>query len=131
MLQSFYKEVGIVITNELGVFLLAKWKVGMIVTGKVTGIQPYGVFVSLDEHTQGLVHISEITEGFVKNIYDYVQIGEKVNVKIIAIDEKTNKISLSLKGANAIQHQKIETSLGFQTLKAKLQEWIEQAQKEK
>jgi general stress protein 13 len=89
------------------------------------------VFVSLDEHTQGLVHISEITEGFVKNIYDYVQIGEKVNVKIIAIDEKTNKISLSLKGANAIQHQKIETSLGFQTLKAKLQEWIEQAQKEK
>ncbi|TCL47305.1 general stress protein 13 [Thermolongibacillus altinsuensis] len=111
--------------------MLVKWKVGAIVTGKVTGIQPYGVFVSLDEHTQGLVHISEITEGFVKNIYDYVQIGEKVNVKVIAVDEKTNRISLSLKEANMIRHKKIETSLGFQTLKEKLQQWIEQAQKEK
>ena len=41
------------------------YRVGDIVTGRVTGIQPYGIFVELDENTQGLVHISEITYGYV------------------------------------------------------------------
>ena len=46
---------------------------GSIVTGKVTGIQPYGAFVALDENTQGLVHISEITHGYVKDINDHLK----------------------------------------------------------
>ncbi|MER2113072.1 MAG: S1 RNA-binding domain-containing protein, partial [Solibacillus isronensis] len=49
-----------------------KIEVGDVLTGKVTGIQPYGAFVALDEYTQGLVHISEITYGFVKDVSDFL-----------------------------------------------------------
>ena len=50
-----------------------KFEIGSVVTGKVTGIQPYGAFVALDESTQGLVHISEVTHGFVKDINDHLK----------------------------------------------------------
>ena len=53
------------------------YKVGDVVTGKVTGIQPYGAFVSLDEHTQGLVHISEITYGYVKEVAEFLTVGKR------------------------------------------------------
>ena len=45
-----------------------KIEVGDVLTGKVTGVQPYGAFVALDENTQGLVHILQITYGFVKDV---------------------------------------------------------------
>ena len=54
------------------------YKVGDVVKGKVTGIQPYGAFVSLDEHTQGLVHISEITYGYVKEVAEFLTVGQEV-----------------------------------------------------
>ncbi len=56
-------------------------QVGSIIAGKVTGIQPYGAFVALDENTQGLVHISEITHGYVKNINEHIKVGDEVNSK--------------------------------------------------
>ncbi|MDQ0163890.1 S1 domain-containing post-transcriptional regulator GSP13 [Aeribacillus alveayuensis] len=119
-----------------------KFEVGTIVEGKVTGIQPYGVFVSLDEETQGLVHISEITHQYVKNIQDHLKVGDEVKVKILAIDEDSGKISLSIRAAkeppkrnrtkkrigNAKKSEK--TPAGFNTLKEKLQEWIEQSKRE-
>ena len=48
-----------------------KYELGDVLTGKVTGIQPYGAFVALDDNTQGLVHISEITYGFVKDVSEF------------------------------------------------------------
>lgn len=119
MLQFFKKR---------GVFHL-DWKEGAVVTGVVTGIQPYGVFVSLDEQTQGLIHISEITDGYVRNIYDYVDVGQSVRVKIIAIDEKTKRISLSLRDVDH-ETMNIETPLGFQPLKMQLEKWIAEAKKQ-
>lgn len=71
------------------------YKIGEILEGTITGIQTYGAFVSLDDHTQGLIHISEIQSGFTKDIREVVQVGEKVRVQIIDIDEYTQKISLS------------------------------------
>ena len=73
------------------------FKVGDVVTGKVTGIQPYGAFVSLDEQTQGLVHISEITYGYVKEVGEFLTVGQEVEVKILEIDEEASKISLSIR----------------------------------
>ncbi|KFN90301.1 general stress protein [Tetragenococcus muriaticus PMC-11-5] len=67
------------------------YKIGDVLEGTVTGVQNYGVFVSLDNHTQGLIHISEIQSGFTKEIQDIVQIGEQVQVQIIDIDEYTQK----------------------------------------
>lgn len=74
-----------------------KYVVGDVLTGKITGIQPYGAFVALDEDTQGLVHISEITYGFVKNIADLLSVGQEVQVKVLEIDENASKISLSIR----------------------------------
>ena len=57
--------------------LARKYEAGEELSGKVTGIQPYGAFVALDEETQGLVHISEITYGFVKDINDFLSVGRE------------------------------------------------------
>lgn len=76
---------------------MSKYRIGMRVTGRITGIQPYGAFVTLDEQHQGLIHISECHEGYVKRISDYLKIGQQVEVIILDIDEYTGKISLSLR----------------------------------
>ena len=45
-----------------------QYKVGMTVYGKITGIKPYGAFVSFDDGVSGLIHISELSNGFVRNV---------------------------------------------------------------
>lgn len=118
-----------------------KYKVGDIVSGKVTGIQPYGAFVALDANTQGLVHISEITYGFVKSIADHLTVGDIVRVKILDIADNDEKISLSLRALQEKPTKRKEQlprkslqdrvdekdSVGFNSLKEKLGEWIEQS----
>lgn len=74
-----------------------KYELGDVLTGKVTGIQPYGAFVALDDDTQGLVHISEITYGFVKDVSEFLSVGQEVEVKVLEIDEAAEKISLSIR----------------------------------
>lgn len=71
---------------------------GKIVTGKVTGISPFGAFVSLGDGKTGLVHISEVALTYVKNISDFLKENDEVKVKIISVD-KNGKISLSIKQA--------------------------------
>ncbi|SEM95483.1 general stress protein 13 [Ligilactobacillus sp. WC1T17] len=73
------------------------YRIGMVLDGKVTGIQPYGAFVALDDKTQGLIHISECRHGFIDDIHSYLKIGQRVRVMIIDIDEYTQKISLSVR----------------------------------
>ena len=63
-----------------------QYRIGQIVEGTITGIQPYGAFVSLDEETSGLIHISEISEGFVKDVNHFVHVHDRVKVKIIDFD---------------------------------------------
>ena len=74
-----------------------KFQVGQIIEGTVTGVKPFGAFVSLDETTQGLVHISHITHGYLENINDAIKVGDTVKVKILSIDSEKGKISLSIK----------------------------------
>ena len=71
---------------------------GKIVTGKVTGISPFGAFISLGEGKTGLVHISEVALSYVKNVSDFLKENDEVKVKIISIDDK-GKVSLSIKQA--------------------------------
>ena len=62
-------------------------KVGDIVTGKVTGIENYGIFVNFGEYN-GLIHISEISSNFVKDVHEFAKIGEEIKGKVLEIDEK-------------------------------------------
>ena len=73
-------------------------EVGDIVKGKVTGITKFGVFVELENGKTGMVHISEVAATYVREIKDYVQIGQEVSVKILTVGDD-GKIGLSMKKA--------------------------------
>ncbi|WP_040224576.1 S1 domain-containing post-transcriptional regulator GSP13 [Bhargavaea cecembensis] len=118
------------------------YKKGDVVTGKVAGIQPYGAFIALDKNTQGLVHISEITYGFVKDVNNYLSVGQEVTVKVLDVDEQAGKISLSIRALQeqppaSRREERPRRSLqdriderdadGFNTLRDKLQDWIRQS----
>ena len=74
-------------------------EVGSIVEGKVIKIKPFGAIVSLPNGSQGLVHISQVANGFVQDINDHVKIDDVVKVKILSIDTESNKIALSMREA--------------------------------
>ena len=109
-----------------------KYEGGKIVKGCVTGIENYGIFVSLDEYYSGLIHISEISNNFVKNVNDYVNIGETIKVKILDVDEENCHLKLSIKdfnyrlGNNKKRNKIVETGTGFYLLKENLDKWIEE-----
>lgn len=111
---------------------MAEYKKGKIVKGIVTGIENYGIFVSLDEYYSGLIHISEISHNFVKNVNDYVNIGEEIYVEILDVDDEQSHLKLSIKNINYKKKNNykkkkiIETPLGFKTLEYKLPIWIEE-----
>jgi S1 RNA binding domain protein len=69
---------------------------GAIVEGVVTGITNFGAFVQLPENKVGLIHISEVSNVFVKDVHDFLKVKDKVKVKVVSIDEK-GKIGLSIK----------------------------------
>ncbi len=69
---------------------------GKIVSGKITGITNFGAFVELEGGITGLVHISEISTSYVKDINDHVKVGDTVEVKVLPADKK-GKIGLSIK----------------------------------
>lgn len=75
--------------------IVSKYQLGDEVTGEVTGLVDFGIFVKLEEGLEGLVHISELDWGLVENPKTMFKIGEKVKVKVIEI--KDDKISLSVK----------------------------------
>jgi len=77
-------------------------EVGSILEGKVTGITKFGAFVELEPGTTGMVHISEISSDFVKDINEHLQPNQTVKVKVLSVGEN-KKISLSIKRANEVK----------------------------
>ncbi|MCL1788598.1 MAG: S1 RNA-binding domain-containing protein [Defluviitaleaceae bacterium] len=73
--------------------------VGEIYDGKVLKIKPFGAIVSLPTcgGTLGLVHISQIANGFIQSVEDVVNIGDDVLVRVVSVEEGSGKISLSMK----------------------------------
>ena len=110
------------------------YKVGQIIEGNVTGIEKYGIFVNIDNFHNGLIHISEISDGFVRNVNDYVAVGETIYVKVIEIDDESLQLKLSIKDINYKNNKglpKIEESPnGFKPLADKLPEWVDEKIKE-
>ena len=114
---------------------MTKFKEGEIVEGLVTGIEQYGIFVSLDEYYSGLIHISEISDGYVKDINNFVNVGETIKVRVLETDDDSFHVKLSIKNLNyRFNHDKskiIETGSGFGILNKSLPIWIEEKNKEK
>ena len=75
-------------------------EVGNILPGKVTGITNFGAFVDLGNRKTGLVHISEVSNSYIKDIKDVLTVGDEVQVKVMEISGD-GKVSLSLRRASA------------------------------
>lgn len=80
-------------------------EVGQKVQGKVTGITNFGAFVELPDNKSGLVHISEISDSYVKDINDVLTMGQEIEVRVLSI-APDGKISLSLRQANESSESK-------------------------
>ncbi len=84
-------------------------EVGAVLEGKVTGLTAFGAFVSLPDGKSGMVHISEVSRTFVKDIKEFLKIGQEVKVKVVGISEE-GKISLSIRKAEASEDEAQERS---------------------
>ncbi|WP_381415373.1 S1 RNA-binding domain-containing protein [Spiroplasma endosymbiont of Anurida maritima] len=99
---------------------------GQVVNVSITSIAPYGAFCTFKGGT-GLIHISEFSDYFVKNIEEYVAVGDEIDVEILSFDENRKQAKLSfknirkelLKSNSEIQ----ETGDGFKNLKDKVEEF--------
>jgi len=72
-------------------------KIGDIVEGKVVKILDFGAIVDIGGGKDGMIHVSELKNGYVKNVEDVLHVGDFVRAKVINVDLENNKISLSLK----------------------------------
>ena len=118
-----------------------EFQIGDIMVGKVTGVQNYGAFIRFPNDDTGLIHISEISSFFVRNVGDFVKIGQHVRVKIIDIVPEKKLYRLSLKQVAERRRQNVRkmntqavparkkkiiiSQVDFAPLQAKLPEWIE------
>ena len=75
-------------------------QVGRIYKGKVTSIKDFGAFIEIAPGKDGLCHISELSDGFVKNVNDVCKVGDQMDVKVIAVDDQ-NRVKLSRKAVLA------------------------------
>ncbi|HOP65451.1 MAG TPA: S1 RNA-binding domain-containing protein [Bacilli bacterium] len=105
------------------------YKIGDIIKGTVTGVEKYGIFVKIDKKYNGLIHISEVSDYYVKDINDYVKAGDIIECKILDIDNENMQMKLSIKTVDSKNKAK-ETGEGFKPLKEKLKIWIEEKTKE-
>ena len=101
-------------------------KKGDLVKGRITGIKSYGAFVKIGDDVDGLIHISEVSEGFVRNIEDFFKIGDVVDLEVLGVNEE-NKVSLSYKRVNRVHRKRyvnIVLKCGFEPLAAMMPVWI-------
>lgn len=118
-----------------------KYRKNQFVKVKVTGIQPYGAFVRTPDNQEGLIHISEVMNGYVHDVNQYLSKDQTVKAKIISIGS-SGKLNLTLKENEYfrnIERKKDKRSIidqikeseeyGFETLRQKMPQWIQEAKR--
>jgi small subunit ribosomal protein S1 len=76
------------------------YKIGALVTGKVSKVASFGAFIQLDNEIDGLVHISQISEDRVAKVKDVLKIGQEVTARVIKINKAERRIGLSINAAD-------------------------------
>lgn len=93
-----------------GVEKITDLKEGMIMEGVVSNVADFGAFVDIGVHQDGLVHISALSDKFIKNPRDVVKTGDVVKVKVMSADAQRKRISLSMRLDDAIQSERKEAN---------------------
>lgn len=111
------------------------YKKGDIVKCQVTGVEDYGIFVKISDDCFGLIHISEMNYGFVKDVSEYAKIGDNIFAMVIEdSDSNDNKLKLSIKNIDFKNSGRvnriIESKNGFNPLKEQLSEWTKEKMRE-
>ena len=112
------------------------YQVGQLIIGKVYNVKPYALFMSFEEGVTGLLHISEISDSFVRDIEKYGSIGDEIKVKVLSIDKENGFLRVSYKQvppeeaySSHINQRKLPTVTEeeFLPLREKLDSWINDA----
>lgn len=110
------------------------YKEGDIIIGTVSGVRPYAVFLNFEHHVSGLLHISEISDSFIRDIDKFASVGDQIKVMVISVDPSNGFLRVSLK--RVPEEEKFSTHSNaerkvikvddneFEPLKEKLDEWI-------
>ena len=94
-----------------------KYKIGDLVTGKVTKLASFGAFVQLKDDIDGLVHISQLSEDHVSKVKDVLKVGQDVEARVIKVDKAERRIGLSVKAANYSEEDLKRESEAFDNLR--------------
>ncbi len=103
---------------------------GKIIYGTVTGFENYGIFLSFENGYTGLIHISELSNHFVKNVTDYAKIGDSIPCLILECDEENKKLKCSIRSTPYGEEKDAIIDHGFAPLKKQLPIWIEEKLKD-
>ena len=90
-----------------------KYKIGDLVSGKVTKLASFGAFVQLQDDIDGLVHISQLSEDHVAKVKDVLKVGQEVEARVIKVDKVERRIGLSIKAANYSEEELRRESEAF------------------
>lgn len=115
------------------------YQVGDIVVGKVTSVKPYALFLSFEGGIKGLLHISELSDAYIRDIEKYGSVGDEIKVQILSIDESNGFLRVSVKRipegeqySTHVNESRIylsEDEKDFSVLEEKLPIWIEETLK--
>lgn len=107
------------------------YQVNDIIQGVVTRILPYGAMLVFEDETMGLLHISEISDAYIRNIYRYLKVAAVYQVKVLSVDNEKNFLKVSLKALNEEEKHKIlglnernKALIDSKLLTSKLNDWI-------
>ncbi|NLZ15347.1 MAG: S1 RNA-binding domain-containing protein [Erysipelotrichaceae bacterium] len=116
-----------------------KYQVGQIIIGKVYNVKPYALLMEFEGGVTGLLHISEISDSYIRDIERYGTIGDQIKVKILSIDDDNGFLRVSFKQVPTEESYSshvnkrsapVMSDNEFLPLKEKLDEWIKQAYEE-
>ena len=112
------------------------YKVGDILIGKVNQVRPYALFLTFEDGRNGLLHISELSDNYIRDIEKYGSVGDEIKVKILSIDKDNGFLRVSYKAIpdeekytshnDSVHHFAQFDQADFHDLEEKLPEWIEE-----
>ena len=92
-----------------GITTIGDLRVGMQLEGVISNVAAFGAFVDIGVHQDGLVHVSELADRFVKDPREIVHVGQIVKVRVLEVDVVRNRISLSMKSGDAKREYRLKT----------------------